>query len=74
MLNLASNAGALLYFGSQLDLLWQVGLVLAVANGVGALAGSGLALQHGSGFIRRVFIGVVVCLIARTGWDAYFAP
>jgi hypothetical protein len=31
-------------------------------------------MKHGSGFVRRVFIGVVLLLIARTAWQAYFAP
>jgi uncharacterized protein len=72
VLNVATNAGALLYFGTQLDLLWLVAVLMAVANVSGAVIGSGLALKHGSGFVRRIFIGVVVILIARTGWDAYF--
>lgn len=72
VLNVATNAGALLYFGSQLELLWLVAALMAVANVSGAVLGSSLALRHGSGFVRRIFIGVVVVLIARTAWDAYF--
>ena len=47
---------------------------MAAANVSGALLGTGLALKHGSGFVRRIFIGVVLVLIARTAWQAYFAP
>ena len=72
VLNVATNAGALLYFGTQLELLWLVAVLMAVANVSGAVIGSGLALKHGSGFVRRIFIGVVLVLIARTAWDAYF--
>ena len=74
VLNVATNAGALLWFGSQLELLWLVALLMAVANVSGAVVGTGLAMKHGSGFVRRVFIGVVLVLIARTTWQAYFAP
>jgi hypothetical protein len=73
VLNVATNAGALVYFGSQVELLWLVGVLMAVANVSGAVLGSNLAMKHGSAFVRRVFIIVVVVLIARTAWDAYFA-
>jgi uncharacterized membrane protein YfcA len=74
VLNVATNAGALVWFGSQLELLWLVAMLMAVANVSGAVIGSSLALKHGSGFVRRIFIGVVLVLIARTAWQAYFAP
>lgn len=74
VLNVATNAGALVWFGSQLELLWLVAALMAVANVSGAVVGSGLALRHGSGFVRRIFIAVVLVLIARTAWQAYFAP
>jgi hypothetical protein len=73
VLNVATNAGALLWFGSQLELLWLLAVLMAVANVSGAVVGTGLAMKHGSGFVRRVFIGVVLVLIARTAWQAYFA-
>ena len=37
----------------------------------GSLLGSRLALRHGSGFVRVVFIVVVGALILRTGYDAF---
>jgi uncharacterized membrane protein YfcA len=73
VLNVATNAGGLLYFGVQLELLWLVGVLMAVANVSGAVIGSSLAIRHGSAFVRRVFIVVVIALILRTAWDAYFA-
>ncbi len=73
VLNVATNAGALVWFGSQLELLWLVASLMAVANVSGAVLGTSLALRHGSGFVRRIFIAVVLVLIARTAWDAYFA-
>ena len=74
VLNVAANAGGLVYFASQNKLLWLVGGLMAVANVSGALVGSSLAIRHGSVFVRRIFIAVVTVLIARTAWDAYFAP
>ena len=73
VLNVATNAGALMYFGPQLELLWLTGALMAVANVSGAVLGTGLALRYGSGFVRRIFIAVVALLIVRTAWQAYFA-
>jgi len=30
-----------------------------------------MALKHGAGFVRVVFIGVVSTLIMKTGYDAF---
>lgn len=44
---------------------------MAVANVVGDLLGTRLALKHGAGFVRLVFIAVVSALILKTGFDAF---
>ena len=36
-----------------------------------AFAGTHLALKHGAGFVRLVFIAVVSALILKTGYDAF---
>jgi uncharacterized membrane protein YfcA len=48
-----------------------VGLVMAVANIAGSLLGARLALKHGAGFVRTVFVVVVSALILKTGYDAF---
>ncbi|MEY4753574.1 MAG: hypothetical protein RJA44_1249 [Pseudomonadota bacterium] len=70
LLNTATNLAALLLFGSTGHIWWQVALLMAVANVAGSLMGARLALRHGAGFVRTVFIVVVGALILRTGWDA----
>ena len=50
---------------------WQVGLLMAAANVTGSLIGTRLALRHGAGFVRGVFIVVVGALILKTGYDAF---
>jgi len=37
----------------------------------GSLVGSHLALKHGTGFVRWVFVIVVGVLIVKTGWAAF---
>jgi hypothetical protein len=44
---------------------------MAVANVIGSLIGTRLALKHGAGFVRHVFIFVVSALILKTGYDAF---
>lgn len=71
LLNVATNAAALLLFASKGHVWWHIGLVMAAANVAGSVLGSRLALKHGAGFVRGVFIAVVAALIVKTGWDAY---
>jgi uncharacterized membrane protein YfcA len=44
---------------------------MAVANVAGNQVGSDLALRHGSRFVRKVFIVVVLALILKTAYDAF---
>ena len=50
---------------------WHFVLAMAVANVVGSLLGTRLALKHGSGFVRVAFIVVVSALILKTTFDAW---
>jgi uncharacterized protein len=38
---------------------------------VGSLVGTKLALKHGSGFVRKLFLFVVTALIVKTAYDAF---
>ncbi|SDM13801.1 hypothetical protein SAMN05428957_102527 [Oryzisolibacter propanilivorax] len=71
LLNLATNVAALLLFAAKGHVWWHFALPLAVANVVGSLLGAHLALKHGAGFVRGIFIFVVGALILKTGWDAF---
>ena len=69
VVNVAANAAAIILFGITGEILWLLGLAMAACNVSGALLGSHLAIRHGSGFVRIVFIAVVSALIAKTAWD-----
>ncbi len=71
LLNVATNLAAIALFALKGHVWWKVGLVMAVANVVGSLIGTRLALKHGAGFVRGVFIVVVSALILKTGYDAF---
>lgn len=71
VVNFATNAAALAYFVPSGHVLWITGLAMAVFNICGALLGARLALRHGSGFVRGVFIVVASILVARLGYDTF---
>lgn len=72
LLNTATNAAAILLFAMKGHVWWHIAAVMAVANIIGSLLGTRLALKHGAGFVRGVFILVVSLLILKTGWDGLF--
>ena len=69
VVNFGTNLAALAYFIPAGYVLWGVGLGMALANILGAILGSHLALRHGSGFVRRVFLGLVLVLIGKFAYD-----
>lgn len=71
IVNVATNGAALIYFGVTGHVLWKIAVLMAMLNIGGALLGSRLALRHGSGFVRRVFLGVVTVLMAKFGYDTF---
>ena len=70
-INSATNVAALVLFVSKGHIWWHFVLAMALANVLGSLLGTRLALKHGTGFVRLAFIGVVSVLILKTGWDAF---
>lgn len=71
LLNWASNFSALMLFAYQGHIWWHVVIWTALANVAGSLVGSRLALRHGAGFVRGVFVLVVLALVLKTAADAY---
>ncbi|MEQ1594660.1 MAG: TSUP family transporter [Casimicrobium sp.] len=71
VLNVASNGAAIALLATKGAMWWQVGAMLAVANVVGSLIGSRLALRYGSRFVKQIFVLVVFALICKTAASAY---
>ena len=71
ILNVATNVAAIGFFVGNVELLWKLAAVMAVCNLSGAVIGSRLALRHGSGFVRKMFLVVVGVLIARLAYDTF---
>lgn len=73
VVNVATNAGAIVIFGINGEIIWKVGLTLAVANVIGGLIGARIALRGGSTLVRKVFMAITLALIAKVGIDTYMA-
>jgi uncharacterized protein len=71
LLNCATNIAAIALFAAKGHVWWHYAVTLAIANVVGSLLGTHLALKHGTGFVRGIFIVVVSSLILKTGYDAF---
>lgn len=71
VLNVATNIAALILFALKGHVWWHLALPLAVANVLGSLLGTWMALRHGAGFVRGIFLAVVSALILKTGYDAF---
>jgi uncharacterized membrane protein YfcA len=70
IVNVACNLSALMWFGYSGHLIWQLGMLMAACQICGSLVGTRLALKHGSGFVRKLFLVVVSLLIVKTAYDA----
>lgn len=71
LMNWLTNLAAIALFVSKGHIWWHVAAVMAVTNVAGSLLGTRMALKHGAGFVRTVFVVVVGALILKTAWDAF---
>ncbi|HLA36502.1 MAG TPA: sulfite exporter TauE/SafE family protein [Rhodocyclaceae bacterium] len=71
IVNMATNVAALAFFLPHGHVLPLLAVVMALCNLCGAIAGAHLALKHGSGFVRTIFLGVVGTLILRFAYDTW---
>lgn len=69
VVNFSTNLAALAWFAPSGHVLWPLALAMAAFNIAGALLGARLAIRHGSGFVRWVFLAVTAVLIAKFGYD-----
>jgi uncharacterized protein len=68
VLNLTSNLVSVASFAALGHMWWGLGLLMALANMVGAWIGSHLALRHGARLIRPLLVLVSLGLGAKLVW------
>lgn len=71
VVNIATNIAAIGYFVPNGFYLPVAAAIMAITNVLGSFLGAHLALRHGSGFVRKVFLGVVSALILKFAWDTF---
>lgn len=71
VVNVATNLAALAFFVPNGYLLPLLAVAMAVFNVLGSITGTHLALRHGSGFVRQIFLIVVSALILKFAYDTF---
>jgi uncharacterized membrane protein YfcA len=71
VVNFSTNLAALCYFAPTQHVLVHIGLLMGAFNIGGAILGSRLAMLKGSGFVRALFLVVILGVIARFAWDSF---
>ncbi|MDR7330715.1 TSUP family transporter [Corynebacterium guangdongense] len=69
VVNTSTNLGALVVFAIGGHVHWQLGLVLAVANIVGAQVGARTVLGGGSRFVRYALLSLVIVMSVHLSWQ-----
>ena len=65
VLNFSSNFGAFLVFAYKGLVIWELGLIMAIAQILGAYIGSNLAITKGENFVRPVIVLISIILSIR---------
>jgi uncharacterized membrane protein YfcA len=71
VVNVATNVGAIMVFGINGAVIWQLGIILGIANIAGAIIGARLAIKGGSTLVRKVFLFVTVALIVKVAIETF---
>ncbi|MAU95636.1 MAG: hypothetical protein CMP81_07090 [Fulvimarina sp.] len=69
LLNFASNLGGFAVFALAGAVIWKVGLIMGVAQFVGARLGAMTAMRFGATFIRPLLVIVCLALAIRLLWQ-----
>ena len=73
IMNFTSNIAALFWFTLGGNVVYSIGFTMAAGQVIGARIGSSLAIKKGTGFIRPVFLMVVLFTIIRLVYISYIS-
>jgi uncharacterized membrane protein YfcA len=71
VLNFTSNIASLLAFAISGNLIWEIGLLMATGQLIGARIGSGMVMHHGARLIRPMLIFVSLSISLKLLYNAY---
>lgn len=69
VINFATNLAAIIYFAFTNNVIYSLGIPMAICNILGAFIGTKLAIKNGSQFVRKLFLIIVSLLILKLGYD-----
>lgn len=69
--NLTSNAASLIVFIALGRVNYEIAGAMIAGQLIGGRLGAGMAIKHGAPFIRVIFIGVVLAMVAKLLWDQF---
>ena len=67
--NIATNIAALAFFVPSGHVLYAIAVPMAIFNMLGSYTGSWVAMKHGAGFVRILFLCLLIVLIAKLAYD-----
>lgn len=73
VVNVATNLGSIILFMGKGSIIWSVALPMAVCNAMGGIVGSRMAISKGNGFIRTIFLIVIIGTLCRLGYDLFLS-
>ncbi|PWC81111.1 hypothetical protein TSH100_28195 [Azospirillum sp. TSH100] len=68
VLNLTSNLASLLFFIAGGHVLWTVGLLMGVAQYIGAQAGAHMVIRNGARVVRPMLVVASIVITAKLVW------
>ena len=67
--NVATNIAALIYFVPSGNVLYSIAIPMAAFNILGSVTGTWVAIKRGTGFVRVLFLGLLLILIFKLAYD-----
>ena len=71
VVNCITNMSALIVFIKHDHYIFNIALIMAVFNMAGSFVGSSMAIKHGNGFVRIIFLIIVSIMIFKFGFDTF---
>jgi uncharacterized membrane protein YfcA len=71
--NLASNMASLIVFVISDRVHYPIAFAMIAGQLIGGRLGAHMAIKHGAGFIRVIFVVVVFAMVAKLLWDQFGA-
>ncbi len=69
LLNMTSNLAALFFFAINGYVVWQIGLLMGIAQMLGATAGAHLVIRRGAALVRPLIVTVCLAVTIKLLWS-----